>query len=638
MSGLRRGPFAWMRTCARAVAILQTILGEWVWARLRRRSFPDVVHRVVVRLGPTFVKLGQIASTRPDLVPREVSQRLESLQENVPEFPFDDARGQVEAELGRSLDAAFATFPHEPIAAASLSQVYFAELPDGTPVAVKVQRPGIRPMIELDLAILRALARLASLLPSLRRLHLPRAVDEFGRWTLAELDFRLEGRNLDEFRANFADWEDVAFPRVHWSHTGPTVLTMERMEGLRLHEVKETVGAASARELAHRLAELEMKMFISDQFFHADLHPGNIFFRSDGSVAILDVGMVGRMTESQRDRFLAYWIAVSRHMGARAFHHLLQMAESVEGADVDGYQRAYEGILDAFYGRKLSERSLARTYLEVVVAGSRHGVVFPSALILQAKAVVTAEALTLVLAPDFEFPEEVRPIVARELARRATPERLRDRLWSSLPEWVLLGEAAPPGPPPDPASTEEDAFRRHAIGALASTLADATDTGLRRAGARLTEYGSADWWRHHEELRALLEQAAAVARFLAVGLRRAHDHPHDPVSEKEQLARMFEDGPSTSAQRWEAFSEAIGRGPAGPRAPSDIVDVLDRIGLHARHLSAERHWDGAHADVASVHQLLLLLRALNAQGARAAMELTRADTASVTNAVSAKPE
>lgn len=614
MSRRRRTPLELVRTWGRLLQIVWVVLVEAVGGRLAGRARAEVIHRAVVRLGPTFIKLGQIASTRPDLVPADVSERLESLQERVPEFSFEEARRRVEAELGMALEDAYTRFPDRPIAAASLSQVYFAELTDGTPVAVKVRRPDIRRVVERDLAILRALAWLAALAPSVRKLRPVRAVDEFGRWTLRELDFRVEGQNFDAFRRNFAGWDDVAFPEVYWTHTTEAVLTMERMAGMRLREVPAALGPAAAERLAHRLAELEMKMFISDQFFHADLHPGNIFFRPDGSIAVLDVGMVGRMTIEQRDRFLAYWIAVSRQQRERAFHHLLAMAESTAGADLSGFHAAYHRILDQFYGRTLVERSLARTYLEIVVTGSRHGVVFPSALILQAKAVVTAEALTLVLAPDFEFAEQVRPIVARELARRATPAALFDRLWGQLTEWVVLGEAAPPGPPPDAGLAEERSFRRQATGALAQVWAEAADNDLQRIQAEVDDVARASWWQNRPELHTLLVQVVGLLRQLAGGLERVRAEGGDPVDE-DAIARIFADDDADGPERWERFLAATDEaGGAGP------VATLDELSRQARRLADPAHWEGAHVGRASASSALASLRHLAGQAARTARE------------------
>jgi ubiquinone biosynthesis protein len=535
-------------TVLRFVEILRVVITEAVGYLLTRDSLPDRVHRAVILLGPTFVKLGQIASTRPDLVPADVSERLEDLQERVTPFPFEEARRMVESELERPLEDAFAEFPRKPIASASLSQVYFATLPDGTPVAVKVQRPRIRERIERDLRILRRLADVVTwigLVP--RSLRLDVAVDEFAEWTIKELDFEVEGQNLDEFRENFADWEDVTFPTVYWTHTTPQLLTMERVDGMRLKEVPERVSEDRREQIAKRLSELQMKMFITDSFFHADLHPGNIFFQPDGSLAILDVGMVGRMTDDQRDRFLAYWIAITRRQRDRAFHHLIATAESTKGADLAAYRHDYNDLLDQFYDRDLSERSLAQTYLEIVVSGAEHGVIFPSELILQAKAVVTAEALTLVLAPDYRFNEEVRPIVAREMANLSTSRAVFDRAWGELVDWILLGDGGPVDDAPSTDLPDEAAFRREAIRALAGVWSDDLDEQLREIQGDASTYTSAEYWQDHPEYHVLLETSLGLFRTLALEAQRVEGKAElrrDSGSIRQDLART--DGASDS--------------------------------------------------------------------------------------------
>jgi ubiquinone biosynthesis protein len=538
-------------TVVRFVEILRVVVTEAVGYLLIRDSLPARVHRAVVRLGPTFIKLGQIASTRPDLVPPDVSARLEDLQERVPAFPFEDARRMVESELEAPLEEAFAEFPREPIASASLSQVYFATLPDGTPVAVKVQRPGIRDRIERDLRILRRVADVVGwigLLP--RSLRLGVAVNEFADWTIKELDFEVEGQNLDEFRENFAEWDDVTFPTVYWTHTTPQVLTMERVDGMRLKEVPERVSEDRRKRIAKRLSELQMKMFITDSFFHADLHPGNIFFQPDGHLAILDVGMVGRMTPNQRDRFLAYWIAISRRQRDRAFHHLVTMAESTEGADLAAYRHDYDDLLDQFYDRDLSERSLAQTYLEIVVNGAEHGVIFPSEMILQAKAVVTAEALTLVLAPDYRFTDEVRPIVAREMANLSTSQAVVDRAWGELVDWILLGDGGPVDDAPSTDLLDEAAFRREATQALVGVWSDGLDDHLREVQSDASRYTSAEYWRDHPEYHVLLETGLGLLQTLALEAQRVErkaELRHDIGSIQQDLART--DG-ATESDLW----------------------------------------------------------------------------------------
>ncbi len=596
--------------------IVGVIFAEgWVWL-FKRRALPEHLFRMVVRLGPTFIKLGQVASTRPDLIPVDIAARFKALQENVPQFPFADAKQVIEADLKAPLDELFAVFPHEPVAAASLAQVYFAELPDGTPVAVKVQRPGIDKLIARDLAILRSLARWAQRLSRVARdLRVETSVIEFGRWTLKELNFAIEGHNAEEFRRNFADWDDVHFPEVYWSHTKRHVLTMERLFGLRVDEVAEQVGAAFGKKLAQRLTELEMKMFISDAFFHADLHPGNIFFQPDGRIAVLDLGMVGRMTAEQRDRFLAYWIAITRRQRQRAFHHLLKMAESTDGADVTGFRDAYDVILDRFYDKNLSERSLAQTYLEIVVEGARYGVVFPSEMILQAKAIVTAEALNLVLAPNFNFTREVRPIVAREFAKRATPGHIADRLWGSLAEWILLGESVPGGEAPGDELEDEVSFRRWAKTALAEAWTDSTATKLRDIQRDIPKFTAAPYWANHPERLALLQTGLSLFRLLATGFRRLQqesvpDSP--PVAVPVTLAKNGKyaaDTPATSEARWRVFTEEGWQFPDNNRPVSEeYIQTYAHLEKLVRQYAAPAFWDGRSEDRAELTSLFTLLR------------------------------
>jgi len=615
---VREGWLTFIRFCQ----IIGVVLVEsWRWL-FRRQSLPDQLYRVVVRLGPTFIKLGQVASTRPDLVPAEISTRFKTLQEQVPKFPFIEAQQVIESDLKKPLHQAFSNFPEEPVAAASLAQVYFAALPDGAPVAVKVQRPGIDKLITRDLAILRWLARLAQRLSRVARdLRLEAAVREFGRWTLKELDFAIEGHNAEEFRRNFAGWEDILFPKVYWSHTTRRVLTMERLSGLRVDSVSQQEGPAFGDRLAKRLAEMEMKMFISDAFFHADLHPGNIFFQPDGRIAVLDLGMVGRMTPAQRDRFLAYWIAITRRQRQRAFHHLIQMADSIEGANLQALHDRYDVILDRFYDRDLSERSLAQTYLEIVVEGARCGVVFPPEMILQAKAIVTAEALDLVLAPNFNFTEEVRPIVAGELAKRATPAHIADRLWGSLPEWILLGEVVPAGEAPSDNLEDERQFRRWAKTALADAWVDELVKRLSDLQSDLPGYMSAGYWIEHPERHALLQTCLSLLRLFATGFRRLQQEKEldsDPVP--EGITVVSKNGKNSSAKadipeaRWQTFIEENDGDHEDSRFVSDeYMQVYAYLEKLSRQYVDPTFWQVRNEDRAALTSLLTLLRFLVAQ-------------------------
>lgn len=515
---------------------------------------PQRVLNTVIELGPTFIKLGQIASTRPDLVPAEYSEALQSLQEKVPPYSFQEAKQIVEGELGRPLTEAFSSFEEKPIASASLSQVYFASLHDGTPVAVKVQRPGIREIIEEDLAILRWLARqIVRLYPRVKNMRPEAAVEEFGRWTLKELDFHLEGETYDEFRRNFSDSPDVLFPKIYWDYTTGRCLTMERVEGMRVQEVTPKLLPHERERLARRLAEIELQMLVTDGFFHADLHPGNIFFKPDGRIVILDVGMVGRIEPHLQDRFLCYWVAIERRQRERALHHFLRMSQSTKGADLEEFGKRYNAILDSFYGAPLLERSMARTYLDILLAASECNVIMPPEMILQAKAVVTAEALDLVLYPQFKFTEEARPIVAREMAHRATPRRILDRVWGGLAEFILLGESPPAGPAPNRKNLEERRFRREVLKALSYVWAEEADRKLKKKSADITRYHSTEYWVEHPELQALLQTGLGLLRLMTMQQDRAlwASESGDPDLGEKGGDRTWTQDARQIAQYWE---------------------------------------------------------------------------------------
>ena len=266
----------------------------------------------LVELGPAFVKLGQILSTRPDLLPQSYVNALAGLQEHGPQVPFVDIRIVVEHELGKPLADLFASVDPVPIAAASLAQVHRAALFDGTIVAVKVQRPDLERLVNRDLDALGLGLRIAYwLVPRrMQRTNLRDFFAEFRRYTLQELDFLQEARVIGRFRANFSGRVDVKLPTVFPGHGSSRVLTLGWVEGMRLREAARSLAPVQKQKLVVLLVDVLLQMFVSDGLFHADLHPGNIFFHEDGTFTLLDFGMYGELTAPQRDRFILYWFAV----------------------------------------------------------------------------------------------------------------------------------------------------------------------------------------------------------------------------------------------------------------------------------------------------------------------------------------
>ena len=441
-----------MQRLLRLFAILLVVLPEY-WAL--RRFIGGVINdaapaRFAARLttlGPAFVKLGQMLSTRPDVMPQAYIDALTSLQEHGPEVALNVIHATIERQFGTPVEELFATFDAKPVAAASLAQVHRATLADGTDVAVKVQRPGLDRLIGRDLdAIDTGLALLNRLVPKrLRRANLLAFFAEFRRYTLQELDFAQEGRVVDRFHANFRGRSDFKFPEIYWRQTGQRVLTMSWVEGMRLREAVASLDGEEKQRLVERLVDVLLQMYVSDGLFHADLHPGNIVFHADGTFTLLDFGMYGELTERQRDRFILYWFAVVQRQTKRAFHHFKAQTRALPGANETAFFERFAALAETFYTSSLSKMSFTKVYLSMMQAGYEFGFVFPSELMLHAKALTTAETLIFVLAPDARFEQLSRPFIAREYAARAgSLDLIKRRITQLAPELFLLGELPPP--------------------------------------------------------------------------------------------------------------------------------------------------------------------------------------------------
>ena len=409
-------------------------------------QIPEQLVSDILELGPTFIKLGQIFSTRPDIFPVQYVAALEKLQEQVPPFEFNTAREIIEKELNQPLNKLFSSFDENPAASASLSQVHFARLLSGEEVAVKIQRPGLPNRMRSDLDTLGQIVSFARFFNRklFHNLSLDSVFQEFRRYTLQELDFSQEGKTYDRFRENFKGNEKVIFPKIYWGYSTSVLLTMEKVSGLRLNQIKQNMTVEARKKLSENVIESLINMFVRDGFFHADLHPGNIFFSEGGSLTLIDVGMFGELTQEQRERFILYWLAIVLEEKQRAFHHLLKLTHKAPQADEAGFYKYYAKLLDDFYNSSIQEKSLTQTYLEILIGGAKYGFIFPSEMLLQAKALTTAEYIGYVLVPGFNFAEAAKPIVTQAFSERFSSNNLISRFSKSYPEWFLLGEIARP--------------------------------------------------------------------------------------------------------------------------------------------------------------------------------------------------
>lgn len=416
------------------------------WVRLpRRRAVPTLppahhLRLALEELGPTFIKLGQVLSTRPDLLPPAFIAELTRLQDRVPPFPVAEVRRILTEELGAPVEELFAEFEEEPLAAASLSQVHAARLKSGEEVVLKVQRPEIEALVATDLEILRRLAQLAEeRFPAVEMYDLPGIVEEFGHTLRAEMDFRREANHAERFRRNFAGKPYLYIPRVYWEFTTHRVLTLERVRGLKMDDLPALEAAGVDR---HRVAlhatEIVMQEIFQDGFFHADPHPGNFFVLPGDIIAAVDFGMVGYLSRSLREQLVSLLAAAVQQDTAALVEQLLRMSLVETGVDREGLRRDLERLLQAYAGRPLKEIRAAAVLEEAMPIAFRRRLRLPAELWLLGKMLAMLEGVGTRLDPDFNPFDVARPYALRLLRETTSPRAVFERFRSALVDWSAL--------------------------------------------------------------------------------------------------------------------------------------------------------------------------------------------------------
>ncbi len=383
------------------------------------------VRHTLEDLGPTFVKFGQLMSLRPDLLPTGLIDELQKLQDEVPPVPFEQVKVRVEGELGSSIEDIFFHFDETPIAAGSLAQVHRAVLnPNRDVVAVKVQRPGIRTIIEKDLAILEAIVkRLEKRTERLQVWDLPNLVNELRRSLTHELDFSREARNMKIARDNLAAVDYMRVPRVFDDYTTERLLTMELMEGRKLKEIG-TDEIADKERLAKVILETTLVQILEHGFFHADPHPGNIMLMEGGVLCLLDWGMVGRLSTEARYGLIDMVQTIIDKDTDKILWILSQFAEIGARANPKMIQREILDILDSFHGVPLSKINIGRLVLDVIHLLRDQYIKLPADMAIMAKALVTAEGTARQLYPELNVIREAQPHVDKIARKRWQPESL----------------------------------------------------------------------------------------------------------------------------------------------------------------------------------------------------------------------
>lgn len=425
-------------------------IGLNVISRKRRQRVESLSRAERVRvafeeLGPTFIKIGQVFSTRPDLLPVEFIRELAKLQDDVPPFAYARAKKIVEKELRKPLDTVFKEIEEKPLASASLGQVHRARLASGEQVVIKVQRPDIRRTIEVDLEIMLHLAELMERHLEGWEIHHPtRVVEEFAHTLERELDYTIEAAHMERFAMQFVDSSTVYVPKVYREATTSQILTMEYVDGIKVSDIARLEKEGLDRRKIARLgADLIMQQVFVHRFFHADPHPGNIVILPNEVICYLDFGMMGRLDGEIREIFTDLFLAVVRRDETKAMEALLRLISADEEPDRRLLERDMVEFMDQHLYRPLKDLELGKLLHQILEMASKHRLHMPPELFLMLKALATVEGTGRRLDPDFDLMEHATPFVGRIQRERLRPGQIAGDVADSGIEFFRLLKTLP---------------------------------------------------------------------------------------------------------------------------------------------------------------------------------------------------
>ncbi|MGB5217137.1 MAG: AarF/UbiB family protein [Smithella sp.] len=396
-------------------------------------------------LGPTFIKFAQILSTRPDIIPADVIKELEKLQDEVPPFSYAEAREIIENELDDSIDNIFSSFDETPLASASIAQVHKAALNDGEVVAVKIQRPGLKKIIEIDLEIMLHLATLMEKNIEEISFQKPtRIIEEFARTLERELDFSMEAANMERVSAQFLNDRTIYIPRVYSDYSTTRVLTMEHIDGIKVSE-KEKLEAAGLdpKIITARGADFVMKQVFEFAFFHADPHPGNVFVLSDNVICPIDFGMTGSVDKKRRTLFVDILETLARKDPERCARLMLELGEYDEEPDIRVFEQEIEDFMGKHLFKSLKDIDLACLIQDLLDIATNNKIRIPPVIFLMIKAFAAMEGIARLLDPGFDMIAYAEPFVKKMKLARYHPKQLAEDLWIAVSDSVNVLRALP---------------------------------------------------------------------------------------------------------------------------------------------------------------------------------------------------
>jgi ubiquinone biosynthesis protein len=418
-----------------------------VKARIEKKKQFSIEKRLrltLERLGPTFIKFGQVLSVRPDLIPKSYTKELENLQDKVPQFSYTIAKEHIKKEFGKDIDEIFSTFEKKPIASASISQVHKATLKNGKIVAVKIQRPDVRKIMETDIEIMFYVAKLLEKkIPKIKKFNPVQIIEEFSKWTEKELDFKKEAVNAKRFASNFSGDKTVKIPEVYDNFTTDKILTMEFIDGIGLHNLKQIKKEKiNLKPILEQGFNAILTQVFVHGFFHADPHPGNIIITKDKKIAFVDFGIVGHFDEKLKAQSIDLFYGVIENDAEKIVDTLVELSNT-EIEDKDELKYEISDLLQPLQDSDISSVKISRVLEEILEIALNYGLKMPISFILFGKTIITLEGIAIEYDTTFNLVESSKPFLEKIIAKRYNPVYAFNSLMKNMLKFKKFTEELP---------------------------------------------------------------------------------------------------------------------------------------------------------------------------------------------------